>query len=318
MRAGQRVVLLLICANRDEREFDDPERFDAQRAIDRHLGFGHGVHVCIGAHVARLEGVVLVQELLARCPDYEVVEDGLAREVLGVPRGLGPDADPTLTAYRGCMTQLIIDADTHITEPPDVWTSPGAGEVPSTEVPHVVRNDEGRDVWVLDGAPFYSVGLTAVGRVARAVPRGVRRPTRSATRRRTTPTPASRTWTRSASGRRCSTRTSPASAASASCRSPTTSSSSCASARTTTSSATGRRPTTASAAHDHVDAVLGHRRGGRGDRRCTSTPATAASSSPASRSASACRTSASRTGTRCGRSRRRRGCRSTSTSAAAT
>jgi len=81
MRAGQRVVLLLICANRDELEFDDPERFDAARTIDRHLGFGHGVHVCIGAHVARLEGLVLVQELLARFPDYEVVEDGLAREV---------------------------------------------------------------------------------------------------------------------------------------------------------------------------------------------------------------------------------------------
>jgi cytochrome P450 len=81
MRAGQRVVLLLICANRDEGEFDDPERFDPGRVIDRHLGFGHGVHVCIGAHVARLEGVVLVQELLARCPDYEVEEAGLVREV---------------------------------------------------------------------------------------------------------------------------------------------------------------------------------------------------------------------------------------------
>ena len=81
MRAGQRVVLLLICANRDELEFEDPERYDAARAIDRHLGFGHGVHVCIGAHVARLEGAVLVQELLARCPDYDVVEDGLVREV---------------------------------------------------------------------------------------------------------------------------------------------------------------------------------------------------------------------------------------------
>jgi cytochrome P450 len=80
MRAGQRVALLLICANRDELEFDDPERFDAARAIDRHLGFGHGVHVCIGAHVARLEGAVLVQELLARCPDYEVVEGRLERE----------------------------------------------------------------------------------------------------------------------------------------------------------------------------------------------------------------------------------------------
>jgi cytochrome P450 len=81
MRAGQRVVLLLICANRDEREFDDPERFDLSRSMERHLGFGHGVHVCIGAHVARLEGTVLVQELIARCPAYEVVDTGLEREV---------------------------------------------------------------------------------------------------------------------------------------------------------------------------------------------------------------------------------------------
>jgi cytochrome P450 len=80
MRAGQRVLLLLSCANRDEQEFSDPERFDAGRVMERHLGFGHGVHVCIGAHVARLEGVVLVQELLARHPGYEVVETGLARE----------------------------------------------------------------------------------------------------------------------------------------------------------------------------------------------------------------------------------------------
>jgi cytochrome P450 len=80
MRAGQRVVLLLICANRDEREFDDPERFDVTRPMERHLGFGHGVHVCIGAHVARLEGTVLVQELLARWPDYDVVQDALERE----------------------------------------------------------------------------------------------------------------------------------------------------------------------------------------------------------------------------------------------
>jgi hypothetical protein len=61
------------------------------------------------------------------------------------------------------MTQLIIDADTHLTEPPDVWTT----RVPQRyldEVPHVERNDEGRDVWVLDGTPFSSPGLTATAR----------------------------------------------------------------------------------------------------------------------------------------------------------
>jgi len=80
MRAGQRVVLMLIAANRDEREFTDPERFDVNRRMERHLGLGHGAHVCIGAHVARLEGVVMLQELLARYPRYEVDDTALERE----------------------------------------------------------------------------------------------------------------------------------------------------------------------------------------------------------------------------------------------
>jgi cytochrome P450 len=85
MRAGQRVVLLLICANRDEDEFVVPERFEVTRfaaggAQRRNLGFGHGVHVCIGAHVARLEGTVMLQELLARHPRYEVDDTDLRRE----------------------------------------------------------------------------------------------------------------------------------------------------------------------------------------------------------------------------------------------
>lgn len=80
MHAGQRLLLLLICANRDAREFADPERFDAARRIDRNLGLGHGVHVCIGAHVARLEGAVMLQELLARHPRYEVDDTDLRRE----------------------------------------------------------------------------------------------------------------------------------------------------------------------------------------------------------------------------------------------
>lgn len=58
------------------------------------------------------------------------------------------------------MTELIIDADAHLTEPPGVWVE----RVPQRfvdRVPHVERDGEGRDVWVLDGAPFYTVGLTA-------------------------------------------------------------------------------------------------------------------------------------------------------------
>jgi cytochrome P450 len=79
MRAGQRVFLLYVSANRDEREFADPDRFDIYRKMDRHLGFGHGIHFCIGAHGARLEAIVVLQELLARVPEYTVDEAGVER-----------------------------------------------------------------------------------------------------------------------------------------------------------------------------------------------------------------------------------------------
>jgi cytochrome P450 len=72
MTAGDRVVLLIASANRDKREFDDPDGFHWDRPMPRHLGFGQGHHYCIGAHVARLEGRVLLQELLARVPDYDI------------------------------------------------------------------------------------------------------------------------------------------------------------------------------------------------------------------------------------------------------
>lgn len=72
MRAGQRVLVLLQSANRDEREFPDPDRFSIHREIPRQLGFGHGVHFCIGAHPARAVGVALVQGVIGRWPRYEV------------------------------------------------------------------------------------------------------------------------------------------------------------------------------------------------------------------------------------------------------
>jgi cytochrome P450 len=70
MTAGQRVLLLLQSANRDEREFDDPDTFSIHRVIPRQVGFGHGVHFCIGAHAARLVGVALLRGLLLRFPDH--------------------------------------------------------------------------------------------------------------------------------------------------------------------------------------------------------------------------------------------------------
>lgn len=74
IKAGQRVFLLIPSANRDEREFESPDEFMWNRQMERHFAFGHGVHFCIGAHVARLEGRVLLEELLARVPSFELDE----------------------------------------------------------------------------------------------------------------------------------------------------------------------------------------------------------------------------------------------------
>ena len=79
MRAGQRVFLLLVSANHDEREFVDPERFDVRRNFERTMVFGHGIHFCIGVHAARLLGRVLLEEVLARIPDYEIDGSGIER-----------------------------------------------------------------------------------------------------------------------------------------------------------------------------------------------------------------------------------------------
>jgi cytochrome P450 len=74
---GSKVILLNGAANRDERHFADPERFDVRRTIDRHLSFGYGAHFCIGAALARLESRIALQETLARFPEWDVVDDEL-------------------------------------------------------------------------------------------------------------------------------------------------------------------------------------------------------------------------------------------------
>jgi cytochrome P450 len=69
---GAEVKLVWGSANHDEREFEDPDRFDIDRVITRHLGFGQGAHYCLGAKLARLEARVGLQELLARIPEYKL------------------------------------------------------------------------------------------------------------------------------------------------------------------------------------------------------------------------------------------------------
>ena len=72
--ADSRVMLLWGAANRDGREFPEPDRFDIYRASTRHLGFGVGPHFCLGASLARLEARAAFAELLQRAPEFTLVE----------------------------------------------------------------------------------------------------------------------------------------------------------------------------------------------------------------------------------------------------
>ncbi|MCB0994553.1 MAG: cytochrome P450 [Acidimicrobiales bacterium] len=87
--AGAPVELYWGAANRDDRQFDRPDDFDIDRPDERHLGFGHGAHFCLGAHLARLEARVAIEELLRRVPEYEIAaEDDLAYKPGWAIRGL--------------------------------------------------------------------------------------------------------------------------------------------------------------------------------------------------------------------------------------
>jgi len=79
MPAGDRVLLLTASANRDERAYDDPDRFDVERAQLVPLGFGYGVHSCLGAALARLESRVALEEFTQRFPRYAIDEARLER-----------------------------------------------------------------------------------------------------------------------------------------------------------------------------------------------------------------------------------------------
>jgi cytochrome P450 len=73
IRAGEKVVLWYVSGNRDEAEFGDPETFDIARAPNRHLSFGRGgPHLCLGAHLARLEVRIVLAALARRVAGFEL------------------------------------------------------------------------------------------------------------------------------------------------------------------------------------------------------------------------------------------------------
>jgi len=85
LRAGDTLIVLWGSANRDEAEFDDPDRFVADRSPNRHLAFGCGPHRCLGSHLARAEITIAIDRVLDRLGDYEILEEGVER-YMGIVR----------------------------------------------------------------------------------------------------------------------------------------------------------------------------------------------------------------------------------------
>lgn len=72
---GKRVIVCYASANRDPRKFDNPDDFDVTRDVHDHVGFGQGVHMCMGMHLARLEMVLLMQALRRRVKRFELLAE---------------------------------------------------------------------------------------------------------------------------------------------------------------------------------------------------------------------------------------------------
>ncbi|CAM3838110.1 cytochrome P450 [Nocardiopsis rhodophaea] len=89
--AGRMVVTWLASANRDERQFPDPDRFDIRRHPNAHLSFGHGIHFCLGAPLARLEARIALGMIVSRWTEFSVGEGAEFHD----PRGIfGPKRLP--------------------------------------------------------------------------------------------------------------------------------------------------------------------------------------------------------------------------------
>jgi cytochrome P450 len=88
IRTGQSVLVMYGSANRDERRFPEPDRFDILREPGRHLGMGHGTHFCLGSQLARALSRIFLEEWFARVEAYAIVKEQVVRMHSPVFRGL--------------------------------------------------------------------------------------------------------------------------------------------------------------------------------------------------------------------------------------
>jgi len=86
--AGDFAMLLLASGNRDPAQFDEPDRFDVTRTPNNHLGFGFGIHHCLGAPLARMETQVALTSLVRRAPELALAVDDVRYKSNVVLRGM--------------------------------------------------------------------------------------------------------------------------------------------------------------------------------------------------------------------------------------
>jgi len=80
MKKGDSVIYLYQSAGRDEREFDNPDQFNiARQTPKRTISFGHGPHKCLGQHLAKLEGRVILEEIFKAIPEYTLQHSEMVR-----------------------------------------------------------------------------------------------------------------------------------------------------------------------------------------------------------------------------------------------
>ena len=100
--AGSRVLLSLAAANRDPERFTDSDELQVDRDASRHVAFGHGLHHCLGAQLARIEGQEAIARLLARRPGTELAmpadellhrHSNVIRGLRNLPVELGPEVE---------------------------------------------------------------------------------------------------------------------------------------------------------------------------------------------------------------------------------
>ena len=85
--AGSVMMFLTGSANRDDRRFPDGDRFDVRREVGAHLAFGYGIHFCLGAALARLEGRIALEEVLSRFHEWDVDYDNIKLATTTTVRG---------------------------------------------------------------------------------------------------------------------------------------------------------------------------------------------------------------------------------------